>query len=51
MKVISKLNGYHPASGLHLEEGTTYTINEADFAADVFTPVEPEPDKTAKEGK
>jgi hypothetical protein len=37
MNVTAKTTGYHPASGLHLVEGETYTIDAAVFAADVFT--------------
>lgn len=36
MIVKAKISGYHPASGLHLEAGETYTINRDHFSKDVF---------------
>lgn len=38
-KVEAKVTGYHPASGLHLEAGDSYTINDDDFSDEVFTRV------------
>lgn len=36
MKVTAKVTAYHPATGLHLTEGEEYSIDESEFADDVF---------------
>lgn len=36
MEVIAKVDGYHPASGLHLIAGETYVITREQFSDSVF---------------
>jgi hypothetical protein len=42
IRVKAKINGYHPSSGLFLEEGEYYDIDETAFSDQVFE-LEPEP--------
>lgn len=51
INVIAKVTGYHPASGLYLVEGDSYTIDQDFFAADIFTIQNPESKIDVLEGR
>lgn len=41
IEVTAKNTGYHPASGHHLVEGGTYTINVSEWAEEIFERPDP----------
>lgn len=49
--VIAKVSGYHPASGLYLQEGEKYQIDESAYSADVFEKIVIKEVKNGTDGK